>query len=73
MKFRTFKKKLKQSELTAHFYNKDSITYFQPWNRKKGYFLIVGVDYEGEAWDCYISNKDLKKYIKQYKFRKFEY
>lgn len=73
MKFRNFKKKLKCSELIAHFYNKDAITYFHPLNREKGNFLIIGVDYDGEAWDCYISNKDLKKYVKQYKFREFGY
>lgn len=73
MKFKTFKKKLKNSELVAYFNNKDSVSYFWPWNRRKGYFVVIGTDYDGEAWDCYISIKDLKKYIKRYKFKKFKY
>lgn len=61
MKFRTLKKILKQNDIMANF--GDESLYFVGWNT--GFQLL------GEGWDCKISSKDIKKYVKEHKFYKW--
>ena len=65
VKLKALKKILKKNEINALY--EDKAICFDGKD-----FRICGTDYDGEAWDSIITVKDLKQYIKKYKFKGFE-